>query len=333
MYRLVLLGLVLALGCATGSGRGWSPPIQEDGAASTPVAEALISYSQGEMRLAETVRRIGEEVRPGIALMKGLEDRVVPPLTFEEQPFSLVVGQIAAAAGCQVQECGYYLFIYEPGYEVLTEIALEDDIGALYANASASMAFGADVPLYVVFKWLSHALGKTVVADNVVADGRVGELALGRAPLYALLEAALKSSRTVGFNVESCDEYVFVHSKAHKDPGKTLLNARPLSAESGALLERRVSVTLPMPPEGPAQIDPREGALQLGLILPSLSEQLGVSVAASRGIESFPVNPAEFNNVRLGTALTLLIRQWPLPVFGYEVREKGILIRRIGPSD
>jgi len=63
-------------------------------------------------------------------------------------------------------------------------------------------------------------------------------------------------------------------------------------------------------------------------VLDSLSQQLGILVVAEKGLEDLPVNPVVLNNVRVQTAMDLLIRQWLIPDFGYQVAGDRIVIRR-----
>ena len=61
--------------------------------------------------------------------------------------------------------------------------------------------------------------------------------------------------------------------------------------------------------------------------VPQAIEQLGVKVTAQRRLAEIPINPVVFKNVRLETAMNLLLRQWPLAGFVWELQADRILIR------
>ncbi|NJL72818.1 MAG: hypothetical protein HC888_15280 [Candidatus Competibacteraceae bacterium] len=69
--------------------------------------------------------------------------------------------------------------------------------------------------------------------------------------------------------------------------------------------------------------------MPLEAVLPALTAQLGILVEASPEARDLPVNPCVLPGVRLRTALDLLVRQWPLPRYGYEVLPDRILIRPV----
>jgi hypothetical protein len=66
----------------------------------------------------------------------------------------------------------------------------------------------------------------------------------------------------------------------------------------------------------------------LKAILTPLTEQTGVPMHAEDALHDLPVNFAVFHGLSVSKTLDLLIRQWPLDVFGYEVRADGVHIVR-----
>jgi LysM repeat protein len=59
-----------------------------------------------------------------------------------------------------------------------------------------------------------------------------------------------------------------------------------------------------------------------------LSRQLGITIVAEKGLEGAPIKTGLMNDVRVSTALDLLVRQWPVPEFGYQFTQDRIVIRR-----
>ena len=95
------------------------------------------------------------------------------------------------------------------------------------------------------------------------------------------------------------------------------------------MLGREVRVMLPFPQDDPEHLQGRIGASTLGEVLEGLSDQLGVPVTADANMHRLPVNPAVMTNVRVATALDLLIRQWLVPEFAYAVDDTGIHLRHV----
>lgn len=285
-----------------------------------------LTLVQAQSTLGETVRRIGEAGGHGLVLMKGIEARPIGPLKLKRLEISRVAAVLGQSAQCRVQANPGYYFIYPPGYEVLGEVSLAGKLPAAGAVITQQAAFGAGVPLFSVFESISRAERITLVADNAVAGLECGELVLHKLPLLQCLEAILKSARAAGFVVDATDEYIFVRAAQNPSPASTLLNRGELSEEQQACLEKRVTVILPEPPIDPSRIALALGPVPLYTVLDSLSRQLGVTVYAEKGLEDIPVNPVVFNNVRVRTVLDLLIRQWPVADFGYEIGEYRLLI-------
>lgn len=260
--------------------------------------------------------------------MNGVENRSAGKLEFHQTNFKDLAYKLAENAGLAVQECPSYLFLYPATYEPLRDISLVGRLDPAFADVRAAMAFGSNTPLYNAFKALSQVVGITIVGDNAIAEANCGEISLGEIPIQDALEAVLKSARVYSFEVESTNEYIFFRAPANTQPATALLSAETLDDRQKALLEKQVSVVLPTPPDDAARIELASGAKPLGKVVGSLSRQLGAPVAVERGLEELPVNPAAFHRVRVSTALDLLIRQWLVPEFGYQLTSDRIVIRR-----
>lgn len=327
ILTFVALGAALSAGCAS---TGGETPGEESvlPAVMTPPPPAAVTgrvtMKQDQTTLGYVVRLLGEQTGGGIVLVNGLEDRVVGPFEFNQTPMDEVAGQLAIMTGSAVEFGPYYQFLYPPGYESLVNISLQGQIPPSLNQNTEGIAFGTGLPLHMLFVWIGYARGITIVPDHLIADARSGELAIGDAPLDASLEGILKSARLVSFAVESTDEYIFIRAASNRSAGSQLLNPDALDRSRRRFLEKRVTVTLPR--QESDTIEMQKGAVKLGTVLASLTAQLGVRVEAERTLHDLPVVPAYYHDLPVGTILDLLIRQWPVPAFGYHVLADRIVI-------
>ena len=296
------------------------------------VSTNRVTLNLPKTTLGYSVRQVGELAGGGLVLVNGVEDRVVGPLEFDRVPIDQVAAQLAAASGCAVEFGPYYHFLYPPGYESLMGISLRGRIPPEMNPQTEGIAFGSGLPLHMLFVWIGYARGITLVPDHLVADTRSGELAIANAPLDASLEGIFKSARLVSFEVESTDEYVFIRAAANPSSGSQLLNPDAIDRSRRRFLEKRVSVMLPH--ETSDTIEMSKGAVPLGTVLGTLTQQLGVRVEAERTMHNLPVVPAYYHELKVETVLDLFIRQWPVPAFGYHVLADRIVIAtRPGQAD
>jgi len=292
-----------------------------------PPMESKVTIDLAAGTVGEAVRAIGESHGGNLVLMAGAESRTVPALEFKRADLSEVATGLAAAAELAAQETADYFFLFPPGYEPLVDVSLSGAITPKYGRERTDVTFGYGLRLYTVFAWMSYALDRNIVADNSVADARCGELALQQVPLETAIEAILKSARANSFRVDSTEEYVFIYNPNNTSPREALLNANPLDREQEQLLNRTVSLILPDAPSPGRPLEMQQHSSDLGEVLASLSRQLGVTVVAEKSLENLPVNPVVLNGVRLGTALDLVVRQWLVPNYGYQVTHDRIVIR------
>ncbi len=345
--RGVVLGLVtLALvfsGCATDSGpetTAVAPSVETPRATvspSIPPLERHVTASLDQAPLGLMARRLGELAGGGIVVMNGLNMyELMGPLELHNETIGATVQAIAAKVPCELSQTEDYFFLHASGpvYASLNAVSFDDAIDGRYRSMRASTFFGVDTPLFNAFALLGRTLNITLVGDNAVADALSGELAVGEVALTTALEALLKSARLndQAVQVETTDEYIFLRHANNQSRPDLLLNAGAITDAQEAMLDRRVDVHLPRSHGDPTEVATSPGAHALGYILDALSEQLGIQVRADAGIEKLPVNPVVMNQVRVRTAMDLLIRQWLLPEFGYEVTGETIVIRHVGAS-
>ena len=294
--------------------------------------ESKVTMDIAAGTVGDAVRAIGESHGGNLVLMAGAESKTIPALEFKRADLAEVATGLGAAAGLAAQETPDYYFLFLPGYEPLVDISLTGMLASANGRQRTDVAFGYGLRLYTTFAWMSYALDRTIVADNSVADARCGELALQQVPLEAAVEAILKSARVHSFLVDSTDEYIFIHNPNNTSPREALLNANPLDNEQKELLSRTVSLVLPYAPSPGKPLEMQQHSSRLGEVLDSLSQQLGVTVVAEKGLENLPINPVVLTKVRLGTALDLVVRQWLVPNYGYQVTHDRIVIRTRQPE-
>lgn len=309
-------------GCATSASPQPAVEIRDEGRMSFEIEEEPVGIA---------IREFSERTTQGIVLMNGLELALAGPYSFDNRPAESIVRSIAGDLGYGVHRTEGYLFLYAPGYEALLEAPLENRLVDAARARRADLAFGANTPLYSAFGLLGRTLGHTIVGDNAIASAPCGEINLHDVPLETALSALLQSARigAAAIRVESTPEYTFLTSVANVAPASLLLNEDPDDEAQRRLLQRRTTVNLLFPRGNEAHIVGRMGASTLGEVLPSLSEQLGVPVTADPLMNGLPINPTAIANVTVETALMLVIRQWLVPEFGYEISDGAIHLRRI----
>lgn len=327
LISAILCAASLAGCVATSGARGaTTPPGKPGAAASAPHFPTITLETQEGATLGQAIRQLGETGGGGAVLVAGLEDWPASEVQLQASAFVPGLERLVADRDCKLQVLPDYVFIYPPGYEQLEALSLAGQLDPRYAALTASFAVGAGTDLYNALALLGNSLGVTLVADNLVADAWCGELFLENAPLPAILEALLKSARVpaTSIQIESTSEYVFFRSVQNGNAAPACLNAGELTAEQRLLLSRNVNLRLPRDASG-AVFEP--GPSPLSEVLASLSAQLGAPVTADPEMADLPVHPAVLNGISIETALNLLVWQWPLPRFGYQVSGAGIHFR------
>ena len=329
--RLLLLTvgilLIFGQGCQTPN----TPDSIERPASGKRLPSGNITFVHETLPLGDVVRRLGETIGGRLALMAGLEEYPARAAEHRNRTFGAIAEYLAASAQAQALELPQGWFICPPGYELLTEIRIAERLPARYSGIRATVAFGAKTPLYNVFAVMSENLGINIVADNFLTEARCGELFLDDTPLADMLELILMSARIPASELvlEATDEYILFTSARNPRTAPALLN--PDAADDpvvAALLDRTIAlVSLPFPGANPVETAFSGRPAPLREILTPLSRQLGVRVAAYRSMADIPVTPCLLRNIRVRTVIELLLRQWPVDTFGYEVSSERILLR------
>lgn len=336
--RLVQVILLLALcACSTNGkeGKTVAKPAPPDAAQEPPTAAAkpsfnAVTFSHPASPLGDMLRAFGERAGGGFVLMSGLEERATPAVDFKNEPYDRAITAFAASIHSTTTHTPHYYLILPPDYGVLQQVTLAEKLDPAYRSLTAGAVFGAKTPLFAVFSALSRSLEITIVADNYVAEARCGELHLPDLPLPVILEAVLQSARigADAFVLESTPEYIFFRAPRNESPASLRVETASAPPDAQALLDKPVSLSLPPAAESQDTFVYASEPLPLHSALYALSEQLGIEVVAQRRLADIPINPCVFNKVRLATALDLLIRQWPLAQFGWELQPGRILLRQ-----
>jgi hypothetical protein len=289
-----------------------------------------VTLSQGESTLGETVLSISENVGGSLVLMNGIQELRVSPIAFHGEKFTSATETLAGMVSCSRQERPNYTFIYPKGYEQILDLSLEGKIDPSFKDKTAGMAFGCDTPLFQALALLGDAVGATIIADDMVAEARCGTLTLASIPVQDGLEALLKSARVPpnAVEIESTPEFIFIRSVHNTNSPSALLNPEALTDEQNVALDKKVDITLPAPSGDPNHVKMAMGAISLQKALGILSNSLGLPVTIEPGLEALPVNPCVMRQVRVRTAMDLIIRQWLQPDFGYSFNGVQITIER-----
>jgi hypothetical protein len=322
--------LVLLAGCATG-------PPKTDVAAEPETAAITQRPERGALSVAagdidSVAREAAAALAGGLAVMNGMGERETPALEFRNASIREVAERLAQETDGALAEQGAYVLLYPggPGYESLLALDVGGQLHPRFRGATVALEFASETTLYTLCCVLSQSMGATVVADNMLAETHVGLLSLPAMPFADALKAVLQSARVdpAVLGVKSTEEYVFLYVPKQGEPTDLLLNRDALTEAEREHLSRRVTLVLPEPAPDRQHVTRYAGARPLGALLPALSAQLGMDVTIESRFREIPINPVVMNNVTVETALDLLIRQWPVPVFGYEVRGRSVLIRR-----
>lgn len=327
---LVALTLILSACASTPSGGDPSAsqpdePIQSESrpqsGEATPVTAEYLKQPLGII-----VRDLAQQSGTGVVLMNGLEAVIIPEFRVDNTPPETALNQLADLTSLAAHQTPHYTFLYDQTYESLTTLRLDDVIPSTYANVNVDIAIGSDTPLFSALALIGHSTGLTLVADNAIADASCGELSLSNVPLIQAIEAILQSARIPRSNVSilASEEYIFMASPAHR-MRRDLLDE---SDNTQSMLDEPCSLSLLVYTGNDGQMNSQLGASPLHAVLPELSLQLGMPVKATDDVRTLPVNPMVINNVPRSTALNLIVRQWMIPAFQYEVIDGTITIKR-----
>ena len=331
---LLCAPLLLAwlVGCATTAATDAEGPPPPADARLRPAQTRFprITLQQEASVLNLTVREISEQYGGGLVVMNGVGTLPLPPLEFKNAKYDKVVRALAKATGLKLYRSGFYYFLYPKGYESLLDVSLPEAAATRYVDATAGFSFAENTRLFNAFALLGHGLGMTIIADNAVGNSRSGEISLAEVPFADGLAALLRSARldSSAYRVEATEEYLFLYSAANAQSMDKLANPAALSQEERNLLDKKVDIILPKPLGGGNLVPFHSSATRMKGILDALSRQLGIAATVEKEVAEFPVTPCVMTQVRVRTAMSLLLRQWLDPRYVYELREGTLHIRR-----
>lgn len=321
--------LVLLAGCATTGEGGGTSPVREDVTAAdrpvSPPAWPKVSVESPQSNLLDVVAQIGSRYDVGYSLMQGIGLRPLAGMEHQDVGYVSLMESLAQDTACVVEKTPYYLFVYPPGYDDLERINLYDRIPNVWRGRALSVVFDGNRKLNTVLAFLGDGLGKTIVADNLVADASIGAVRVPYAPVPDVLNAVLKSARMApdAFDVDASEDYIFIHRR-----GSGGLSTAFVGASNEALPTGRVSIALPEGSVRGEKFRPVEGATPFGDLLGAISRQIGLSVTADASLHALPVNQTVIRDLPLQTALDLIVRQWPVDGIGYTFSGDAVHFQR-----
>lgn len=335
-HAAALLCAAFLASCASGPDRPATRPESGRAAPAAAWSDATrIGYAAPYTSLDQAVRFLGEQYGVGLVSLQGMDVRAVPAMQTDRMPYGQFVAWLAEAVECAPHRESHYYLLLPPGYEILADTRIDTPLPPAHEAAVLSAAFGFNTRLDNALASLGHSLGLTVATDNILGEQRVGELNVHEAPLPRVLEALLRSARVPpgGFRIETGDNHVALLAAPNQARRNPMLNTQAPPAAMRRALDRRVDVYLPAPPPDDSQVAFSPGPMPLAEALPLLSAALEFRVMATVEVADLPVNPCAMRGIRAADALDLIVRQWPLPHFGYEVRADGIVFRAATPKD
>lgn len=288
-----------------------------------------VNFSHDVGPVGDVLRAFGEQQGGGFVLMSGLEERAVSAIQIKQDSYEDAMRKFAEAISCACVSNPWHYTILPADYTHLQELNIGDSLHERYRPLRAQAVFGAKTPLYVVFAALSANLNLTILADNYIAEARCGEIHLPDAPLEAILEAVLLSARIApeSLAVESTEQYIFFKDTKNESSASMQLSADNLTEAQQALLNRPASLVLPGVSDKTAESIFALEPVPLREALQPITDQLGVPLAVQKRLADVLINPCVFNEVPLSIVFDLILRQWPMPVAGWELRPDGVLIR------
>ncbi len=295
-----------------------------------PAAGADVQFIAPNTSVALLVRELNTASGRNIVLMNGLETMRSGPYK-DKHSSQEWVDLIATDAGLRVDRLPAYDFLFPPGYEALTQTTVAGQLDPTLAARKTSLHFDLDTPIVSAFALLSHTLKTTIVADNVVADARCGEVHLTDVTVGEAVDALLKSARVAeqSLRVLGDSEQVLLYSAGRP------LRQQPLVLAAGEtrseVLDRRVTIHLPSIPDEAGRLSGYSRAIPLSQALAELAKQTGLHFEADARSQQLPVNPAVITNLKLETALNLIVNQWPVPHYGYRVHGDTVRFVFLGP--
>jgi len=297
----------------------------------TSSSSKSFEFESTKNSVALLTRDLSAKSGRNIVLMNGVEMSQAGPYEKKKRSAAEWVDQIAADAGLRVQHHASYDFIFAPGYEVVNATTVDSRLDPALAARRTTLHIEFGTPLFAALALLGHSLQSAIVADNVVADARCGETRLHDVTVAEALGALLQSARipNESFLLRNNDGSTFLYSAGR--PLRAQVRVEAPGEARPEWLDRRVTLYLPAAPAEAGHLPDYGSAVPLGECLKELERQTGLHVEADARVLSLPINPSVMPNLRIETALDLIVNQWPLPHFGYRANGNTLRFVYLGP--
>jgi len=307
-----------------------------------PKTEKSASPSQSDRRdwrlfqdlpfgtLAAWVRAQGAQGNVNVVLMNGLEEVRIDEEALRSLPPSAQLTEIIKRYNLSAHPTPHYTFLYTGEIPQVLALTLGETPPFPSAQEPVDARFGVNQRLYNALAALSYTAETSLVADNIVGDVRLGELALTQVPLHAAVLALLQSARIDAGAVEldMTAEYLFIGAKQAVPFTSVFADFTSNDAVVMSALENTVDVVIPHPIADPTRFPFYYTAFPFGEVLPALSKQLGIHVDCDPAMREFPVNYVVMRRIRARTALDLIARQWPVRGIRAEWRDGSVYLRK-----
>jgi len=290
-----------------------------------------VEFESAKSSIALLARELSEKTGRSLVVMNGLEMTEVGPYEKKKRAAAEWVDLIATDAKLRVVRGATYDFLFPAGYEAVASAPVGPNLEQSLGSRRTTLHVEFGTPLFAALALLSHSLQSAIVADNIVSDARCGETHLLNVTVSEALDALLMSARIPGRSIvlRSEPHSTFIYSAGR--PLRQALHFDPAGHARPEWLDRQVTLYLPVAPSEPGHLQGYGRAIPLSACLPELARQTGLRFEADARTSSLPINPAVIPNVRVETALDLIINQWPLPHFGYRTEGDTVRFVYLGP--
>jgi hypothetical protein len=291
------------------------------------ISKKKYSFVLSEQNLALTIQAAGKEIGANWALMNGIEVTPFTGLTIKNATEEEISEKIAVQAKLETQLIGSYRFFYPKEYiDLLPTNDADSEWSTKYSKNKIGLAFGADTPLSSILATLGQSLEMTFVADQTISDSLSGEISFKNISIQDALSGVLLSARIPLDSIlfEHSDEYVFIHSV--RNPARPNYQIAPPNAQNQQKLAKLCTINLAhvIVDESGANARYRK----LSEVAQQISEQINIPIDYDPALKDFPITPMYIHETTRQHALELLLRQWPVPQFGYSFQGDKIYLGR-----
>ena len=273
------------------------------------------SFVLPEQNLGLTIRMAATQIGANWVLMNGIEATPFMELAVKKATEAEISEEIATRAKLEMLEMGSYRFFYPKDYSSLISTLKTADWTSDDSENKIGLSFGADTPLSSILAALGQSLKMTIVADQTISESLSGEISINEAGVREALSGLFLSARIPldSIQLDTSDEHIFVHSI--RNPMRANYQITPMSEEHKQKLTERCTINLINEIVDDSGLNARYK--KLSEVAQQISKQMDIPIEYDPTMKDFPITPMYIHDTTRQQALELLVRQWPVPQFGY----------------